>query len=94
MMPTGGGIWMAGLTITSVEQFFSLNTEQLMTMSVLQAFVLAAGILVALILLGGLATLAGRWVSHSVDRIFEWLLLLTLGAAIAYLMLGGYLRLH
>lgn len=85
---------MFGLDFTSIQQVFSLNTEQLMTMSVVQAFMLAAGVLVAFILLGALAALAGRWITHSIDKIFEWLLLMALGAALAYLMLGGYMRLQ
>lgn len=74
-----------------VQQAFPLNMSQLAAMSVMQAFMLAVGILVSFILLGALAALAGRWISHSIDRIFEWLLLMALGAALAYLFFGGTL---
>lgn len=76
-----------------VQQPLSLNVSQLGAMSIMQAFMLAVGVLVALILLGALAALAGKWVSRSMDQIFEWLLLLALGFALAYLVLGGHLRL-
>lgn len=54
-----------------------------------QAFVLAAVVLVALVLLASLATVVSRWLSHSVDRIFELLLLMAIGAALLWVYMGA-----
>lgn len=78
---------------SSAGKAFSLTLAQVSTMTIADAFVIAGVLLVVLILLAALATLANRWLSHSIDRLFEWLLLAALFAALLWLFLGGYQRL-
>lgn len=70
-------------------QTFSLTLEQISALGLVQAFMLAAGALLSFIILAALAALAGRWLAHSIDKVFEWLLLMALGAALAWLFLRG-----
>lgn len=73
------------------ESGFSLTLEQISAMGIAEAFVLAGGLVVMLVFLAALAMLIASWLSHSLDRVFEWLLLLGLGALLAWLVLrtGG-----
>lgn len=73
------------------DEGFTLSLAQLSGLSIAEAFVLAGGLVVMLIILAALAMLVSRWLSHSLDRVFEWLLLLGLGALLAWLVLrtGG-----
>lgn len=70
---------------------FSLTLEQISAMSIAEAFALAGGVLVAFALLAAMAVLLSRWLSHSLDLVFEVLLLLALGGLLAWLYLrtGG-----
>lgn len=63
------------------------------TMTVGGMFLLAMLVLVALVLLAGLAGLLKRWLSHELDLIFEFLLLAALVAVLAWMYAGGYFRL-
>lgn len=59
--------------------------EQFSAMTVAEAFVVAGALLFGFILLAGVAVLISRWLSHSLDQVFEWLLLLALGGLMAWL---------
>ena len=63
------------------------------TMTIAGMFLLALLVLVAIVLLAGLAGLLKRWLSHELDLIFEFLLLGALIAVLAWLYVGGYFRL-
>lgn len=69
---------------------FTAALDQVSALSIAQAFMLAGVVLVGFLLLLALAMLASRWISHGIDSIFEWLLLLGLGGAIAWLLLRGF----
>lgn len=59
--------------------------DQLSAMTVAEAFVFAGALLLGFILLASVAVLLSRWLSHSLDQVFEWLLLLALGGLLAWL---------
>lgn len=69
---------------------FAAALGQASALSIAQAFMLAGVVLVGFLLLMALAVLTSRWVSHEIDNIFEWLLLLGLGGAMAWLLLRGF----
>lgn len=73
------------------DEGFTLSLEQLSALSIAEAFVLAGGLVVMLVILAALAMLISRWLSHSLDRVFEWLLLLAVGGLLVWLVMrtGG-----
>lgn len=79
--------------VESAPRAFDLTRSQVSALTLAEAFTLAAIVLVALIVLAAVAMLAGRWLRHSVDRVFGLLLFFALCGVIAWLYFSGYLYL-